>query len=198
MFCSLSPKIELNAHFLTQLAVWSTSSCVGTEFIVPKVSVVAVNVVALDVQPSPVAVQRDLGLDWKWDFWHLSFERLWFFLPSWQFPPWEHSWIFIFRSTFSFWSPGDWQRTEPKMKRKESTMLIIVLTGSFDLLNASYSISLSAALDVKQTWILSTSPASFEQMTHHTHCHQDGWILSQLCICGEMVEVNWCRNLEER
>ena len=134
MFCSLSPKIELNAHFLTQLAVWSTSSCVGTEFIVPKVSVVAVNVVALDVQPSPVAVQRDLGLDWKWDFWHLSFERLWFFLPSWQFPPWEHSWIFIFRSTFSFWSPGDWQRTVPKMKMKESTMLIIVLTGSFDLL----------------------------------------------------------------
>ena len=34
------------------------------------------------------------------------------------------------------------------MKKKESTMLIIVLTGSFDLLNASYSISLSAALDL--------------------------------------------------
>ena len=49
----------------TKLTVFCTSGIIWAELFVPEVAVVAVDVVVLDVQPPPVAVQGHFCLNWR-------------------------------------------------------------------------------------------------------------------------------------
>ena len=49
----------------TKLTVFCTSGIIWAELLVPEVAVVAVDVVVLDVQPPPVAVQGHFCLNWR-------------------------------------------------------------------------------------------------------------------------------------
>ena len=50
---------------LTEFAVFCTWRIVRAELLVPEVSIVAVDIIVLDVEPAPVAVQRHFRLNWE-------------------------------------------------------------------------------------------------------------------------------------